>query len=37
MLGDIYYSLIDLVLDSPPTSVGLLTIAVGVVFLFLGR
>ena len=36
MLADLYYSLIDLVLDSPPSSVGLL-IAVGVAFLYLGR
>ena len=38
MIGDLIYSLIDLVLDAPTqASVGLLTIGVGLALVYFGR
>jgi len=37
MLTDVIYSLIDLVLDSPPTSVGLASIGLAILFFYVGR
>ena len=37
MLTDAVYSLIDLVLDSSPASVGLASIGLAIVFFYIGR
>jgi hypothetical protein len=37
MLIDAIYSLLDLVLDSPPVSIGVLSIGIAVVLFYVGR